>query len=138
MPEHQLAEMESRVEAMKSSVEFLKEMSSDHGTRLSVIKKCMVFSAGSEALSVLDLDSVHGWVTSRNFWESGCSKKVLSWRMSPQMNNIIGRTGEQQQRECVDFGWREAHLLARKVELPSFDGSNPLRWISRAEKLFEL
>ena len=45
----------------------------------------------------------------------------------------MGHEGEEEQADGDKKYW-----IRRKVELPNFDGSDPLRWLIRAEKFFAI
>lgn len=43
-----------------------------------------------------------------------------------------------QPRVVTQDGWDEFRLSAKKVELPTFDRTDPVAWITRAETYFEV
>lgn len=56
----------------------------------------------------------------------------------PSAGSNFASKESTQPRVVSHNGWDEFRLLAKKVELPTFDGTDPVAWIARAVTYFEV
>ncbi|WVZ23908.1 hypothetical protein V8G54_002452 [Vigna mungo] len=80
-----------------------------------------------------DLQDVMHILGGRNRHHEGASDRSQSSVNGDRRGRREEENGEgATERTKGEFNWR------KKVELPVFEGTNPLNWINRAERFFEL
>lgn len=114
-----IEKIDARFVALESSVEFLKKVTSEWGVHIAEIKK-----------SVEDMGEIKDMLAS---W-------MKKQGISPEEEDTNSKKGPEEE---VEGGGPNEELettrsWVKKVELPSFEGSDPLDWVARIEKFFEV
>lgn len=94
-------------------MELLKKVTSEHSSQLSEIKK-----------NVATIDEI------KQLLSRWMQKQGLDWDENDDIGSGEGSGTNIKNDECRSW--------ATKVEMPSFEGHDPLGWIARAEKFFEV
>lgn len=110
---------EARIVALESSIEILKKTTNEHGNHIIEIKKSMDGIDGMKAM-------LKKLMEKQGIIEEGDHSGKKS------MEGEIEAEAHEPELEGTPREW------AKKVELPWFEGSDPLEWVAWAEKFFEV